>query len=131
MNVRNLTINDYEKLIPFWEENYFANEHDSFERLKLFLNKNPNLSILAEENGKIIGTALGSYDGRRGYIQKLVVDKSFRRKGLGKELIKKIIEKLQSSGITYIPIAVEEELVPFYEQSGFKKSGQIAMNINI
>ena len=91
MTFRGIDIQDYEKLIPFWKENYFVNEMDSRERFKLFLEKNPNLSILAEDDGVIVGTALGSFDGRRGYLQKVVVDKKLRKKGLGQQLVKKVI----------------------------------------
>ncbi len=131
MSFRDITIEDYSMLVPFWKENYFVNEHDSFERFKLFLEKNPGLSLLAEDNGNIVGTVLGSYDGRRGYIQKLVVDKAHRRKGLGQELVRRVIKKLQTVGVTYIPITVEKNLLPFYEKCGFRVTEQIAMNINI
>jgi len=46
-------------------------------------------------------------------------------------MVEKIIEKLKTLGATYIPIAVEKELVGFYEQCGFKTTDQIPMNINI
>ena len=126
-----LTISDYDRLIPFWKTNYFVNEMDSLEKFKLFLKKNPGLSIIAKENGKIIGTALGSFDGRRGYIQKLVVDKNYRKKGLGQQLVQEVIKKLRSAGASYIPVSVEENIVPFYEKCGFKKTCQIPMNVNI
>jgi len=131
MTFREIKIEDYNKLIPFWKENYFVGEMDSLDRFKLFLDKNPKLSFLAEDNGNITGTALGSFDGRRGYLQKVVVDKKFRRQGLGQQLVKKVIEKLKTLGATYIPVSVEEDLVGFYEQCGFKKTSQIPMNINI
>lgn len=131
MEFREITTEDYDKLVPFWKENYFMNEHDSKERFKLFLEKNLGLSILAEEDGEIIGSVLGSSDGRRGYIQKLVVRKDKRRKGLGKKLIENVIEKLRSTGASYIPLGVAEEYVSFYEKCGFKKTKQVAMNIDI
>lgn len=131
MTFREITIADYKNLIPFWEANYFVNEMDSKDRLKLFLEKNTNLSILAEENGVILGTALGSFDGRRGYIQKVVVDKEYRKKGVGQQLVEKVIAKLRALGATYVPISVEEELIHFYENCGFKKTTQLPMNIEI
>jgi ribosomal protein S18 acetylase RimI-like enzyme len=131
MTFRDIVLDDYENLISFWKENYFVGDMDGKERFQLFLEKNPNLSILAEEQGKIIGTALGSFDGRRGYLQKLTVDKTHRKQGLGQQLVEKIIEKLTDLGVTYIPIAVEEDLVHFYETCGFKKTTQVPMNMEI
>jgi ribosomal protein S18 acetylase RimI-like enzyme len=131
MNIREITIADYEILIPFWKENYFVNEMDSKDRFARFLEKNQHLSVLAEENGVIHGTALGSFDGRRGYLQKVVVGKEYRKKGIGLQLVKKVIEKLKLIGATYVPISVEEENIHFYQNCGFKKTKQVPMNIEI
>lgn len=128
MKIRTIALKDYDKLIQFWEAHYFIRGIDSLKYFKLFLEKNPNLSIFAEENGEIVGTALGSFDGRRGYIQKLVVHKNYRRKGIGQQLIKRAVKKLQAAGALYIPINCEEELVPFYIKCGFKKTGQLTMS---
>jgi ribosomal protein S18 acetylase RimI-like enzyme len=129
MKIRTIVLEDYDKLIQFWKTHYFVRGIDSLKYFKLFLEKNPNLSILAEENGEIIGTALGSFDGRRGYIQKLVVHKDYRRKGIGKELIKRVVKKLQAVGALYIPISCEAENIPFYTKCGFKKTGQVAISM--
>ncbi len=128
MKIRTIKLEDYNKLIQFWKDNYFLKGIDSFKYYKLFLRKNPHLSLLAEENDKIIGTALGSFDGRRGYIQKLVVHKDYRKKGIGKQLVKKIVKKLQNVGALYIPLNCEKELVPFYINCGFKQTGQVAVS---
>ena len=130
MIIRTITIKDHARLIPFWKENYFFNELDEFGPFKLFLGKNPNLSFLAEDDGNIVGTVLGSFDGRRGYVQKLVVRKDNRKQGLGKQLIEKIITALRKIGALYIPINAEEELTSFYEKCGFKKTTQIPMSIS-
>ncbi len=130
MKLRSIKLGDYEKLTEFWEKNYFVNELDEFDRFKLFLNKNPDLSILGEDNGKIVGTILGSFDGRRGYIQKLVVAKNFRKKGLGKQLIEAIVKKLQTLGALYIPVSCETTNVNFFQKSGFKKTDQVALSIS-
>lgn len=128
MKFREITVKDHAKLISFWKVHYFVRGIDSLKYFKLFLEKNPNLSILAEENGEIVGTALGSFDGRRGYIQKLVVHKNFRRKGIGQQLVKRVVKKLQAAGALYIPISCEEETVPFYEKCGFEKTGQVTVS---
>ncbi|MGE5041473.1 MAG: GNAT family N-acetyltransferase [Candidatus Levyibacteriota bacterium] len=129
--IREIMIQDYDNLIGFWGKNYFVGDMDSKDRLALFLEKNPGLSILMEENGGIIGTALGSFDGRRGYIQKVVVDTDHRKRGIGKQLVDHVITKLKDLGATYIPIAVEEELVHFYTTCGFQKTSLVPMKLEI
>lgn len=131
MNIREIKIEDYENLIPFWKENYFVSEMDSKDRFVLFLEKNPGLSILAEENGIIVGTELGSFDGRRGYIQKVVVDKTHRKQGLGQKLVEDVLSKLKDLGAVYVPIAVEKDLVNFYQNCGFNTKDQVPMGKDI
>ena len=129
MKIIEINFEDYESLIKFWKENYFINEMDSPDRFKLFLEKNPYLSFLMEDNGKIVGTVLGSFDGRRGYIQKLVTHKEYRRKRIGKQLIEMVVKELKSLGALYIPISCELGNTQFFEKSGFKKTNQMAMSI--
>ena len=102
---------------------------DNAERFKLFLDKNPHLSILIEDNCQIIGTALGSFDGRRGYIQKVVTSKELRGKGIGRKLVDEIVKRLHQLGVLCIPIAVEDKNITFYQKRGFKKTNQISMSL--
>jgi len=130
MTIRFISINDYARLVPFWKEHYFYNEMDELPGFTLFLNKNPGLGYLAEEGEEIIGTILGSFDGRRGYIQKLVVHKEKRKQGIGKKLLETVISKLVSMGVTYVPISIEPENIAFYEKMGFKRASGVAMNFS-
>lgn len=131
MKLRPITLEDYPKLISFWRKNYFVRGIDSLDRFKLFLEKNPDLSIVAERDVEIVGTVLGSFDGRRGYLQKLVVRKDMRGKGIGKKLIKEVVRRLKSLGVVYIPITCEAENIPFYEKCGFKNDKQATMSWEI
>lgn len=130
METRLITLDDHPKLIAFWTENYFVNEMDNLEHLKMFLERNPGLSFVTEDNGKIIGTILGSFDGRRGYMQKLVVDKNYRGQGIGKKLIDLTMKKLLDLGALYIPISCDSKNLPFYEKSGFKKTEQVTVGFS-
>lgn len=130
MKISSITIADYPKLIEFWKNNYLLTKLDEFERIKLFLEKNPGLSLVAEEKGKIIGTVLGSFDGRRGTLQKVVVSKTKRGKGVGRSIVKDAVKKLQSAGALDIRFNTAEELVHFYETCGFKKDSRPSMIIS-
>ncbi len=131
MNLRSITLEDHPGLILFWKKNYFVNELDSFEKFKIFLSKNPRLSILMEDRGETVGTILGSFDGRRGYIQKLVVRKDFRNIGIGKKLVKEAVKRLHRAGALYIPVRCEENTLGFYEKCGFKKTNQVSLGLNL
>lgn len=124
MKLRTIKLRDYDQLIRFWEKNYFVRGIDRLDRLRFFLEKNPDLSVVAESDGEIVGTVLGSFDGRRGYLQKLVVRKDMRGKGIGKKLVKEVVRRLKSLGVVYIHITCETENISFYEKCGFKHDKQ-------
>ena len=131
MRLRTITLDDHKKLIPFWKENYFVTEMDTIDHFQLFLEKNPDLSVLIEEDGEILGTALGSFDGRRGYIQKVVTRKNLRNHGIGKKVVQEIIKRLKTAGALYIPISIETELIPFYEKCGFMRKNSTSMSLDL
>lgn len=119
MITRAITISDFEKLKGFWIKNYKVSKRDDYSHLKVFFDKNPNLSTLIEEKSEIIGTCLASYDGRKGYIQKVVVDKDVQGKGIGKKLVTETLKKLKKVGALDIRVACDKSLIPFYESCGF------------
>jgi peptide alpha-N-acetyltransferase len=78
---------------------------------RYFLHRFPELCILAvdESDGKPIGCVVGKIDmeegqaGRgktmtTGYIGMLAVQSSYRRKGIGKSLVRKVLERMKSMG---------------------------------
>jgi putative acetyltransferase len=91
IELRELTINDYDEVINVWKrsDGVGLSDADSKEGIKRFLKRNPGLSYVAVDGGKIIGAALCGHDGRRGYIHHLAVEQERRRQGLGRSLVAK------------------------------------------
>ena len=89
--------------------------------------------LLHKDNEKRVGLIVGiinnddtiRYDfkaPKRGRITELVVDKEYRGKGIGKELLFKMKEHLKSNGCEKILIAVfgyNESAIRFYKENGF------------
>lgn len=53
------------------------------------------------------------------YIQDLMVHPDYQRKGIGTELMKKMIKYLTEKHIYIISVVYEESLKPFYDKFGF------------
>lgn len=68
-------------------------------RSAAFLERNRGLSVVAEDGGRLVGTALCGHDGRRGYIHHLSVAGSHRRHGIARALVARCLAKLHDSGI--------------------------------
>lgn len=69
MEIRTMTIADYEGVHDLWKTiRGFAirSIDDSKEGVERFLKRNPTASVVAVEDGKIVGSILCGHDGRRG-----------------------------------------------------------------
>jgi ribosomal protein S18 acetylase RimI-like enzyme len=67
--------------------------------LESFLARNPGLSLLALQQGRVVATVLCGHDGRRGLIHHLVVAPTCRRQGVGRLLLNRGLATLASAGI--------------------------------
>jgi ribosomal protein S18 acetylase RimI-like enzyme len=57
---------------------------------------------------------------RRGYIEDVVVDESVRAQGIGRRLVRELLDRL--AGVELVALDCGNELVPFYTSLGFVRS---------
>ena len=82
MQIRPMTINDYDEVFAMWQITTKralskADERDQIER---YLLRNAGMSQVAVVDGKIVGTVLAGHDGRRGFIHHMAVLPDYRRR---------------------------------------------------
>ncbi|OGO77956.1 MAG: GNAT family N-acetyltransferase [Clostridiales bacterium GWB2_37_7] len=101
MQLRSMTIEDYEKVYDLWSNTpgVGLSEADEQHEINSFLERNPGLFFVYESFGEIIGTILCGTDGRRGYIHHLVIKESYRGRGLGKQLVQRCLDGLKKLNI--------------------------------
>ena len=70
LTYREMTIEDYEASISLWSktEGVVLNDGDSRTAIANYLERNPRLSFVCEEDGRLLGTILCGHDGRREYL---------------------------------------------------------------
>ena len=125
MEIRKMTIQDYEKVYELWmscKNMGFNDIDDSKEGISRFLERNPNTSFVAIQNEKLIGIILGGHDGRRGYIYHLSVNVNYRKNGIGSELVKNCLESFKQEKISKVALLVfkyNEVGNLFWEKQGF------------
>ena len=125
MDIRVMTIADYEKAYDLWLKtpNMGLNDlDDSKEGIHKYLMRNPNTCFIAEEDGVIIGVILSGHDGRRGFIYHTAVLGGEQRQGIGTALVEAAMSALKSEGITKVALVVKsgnEKGNAFWEKREF------------
>jgi ribosomal protein S18 acetylase RimI-like enzyme len=92
---------------------------DEPEEIQKKLSRDPDLFLVAEADGKLIGTVIGGFDGRRGMIYHLAVEASFRKQGIGEMLMSEVERRLKEKGCikSYLLVTTENEsAMHFYEK---------------
>ena len=117
---------DYARVISLWqtiETGMHIGPSDAPEEIKKKIERDPDLFLVAEQNGEIIGTIIGAFDGRRGMIYHLAVHNAFRRQGIGQALLAEVEKRLKEKGCIKCLLMVLEDnetAKRFYEESGWK-----------
>lgn len=87
----------------------------------------PGVSVGAWDGEKLIGFARAVSDGVfRAYIEDVVVDEAYRRRGVGDRLIHVLMDELRH--LEVVSLFCEEDLTTFYERNGFQKTSQVVMH---
>lgn len=123
---------DYQEAYALWQrcEGIGLSSADSSCAIKAFLERNPGLSFIAREGGRLIGTALCGTDGRRGYLYHLAVDPADRRRGIGEKLAQRCLEALKAAGMEKCHIMVfssNREGRLFWEKTGWKLREELVL----
>ena len=84
---------DFPQVENLWtsmERGVSLGRSDTPDEIQKKLARDPDLFLIAEENGQIIGTVIGGYDGRRGLLYHLAVAASYRERGIGSRLMDEV-----------------------------------------
>jgi N-acetylglutamate synthase-like GNAT family acetyltransferase len=85
----------------------------------------PDDSVTAVSDGEIVGATTVACHIERGVLGHVVVKDGWRKKGIGKSMMIKVIEKLDAKGIAIIELYSVPHAVEFYRQLGFRKIGDL------
>lgn len=125
MKISKMTIDDYEEVYSLWlscKGMGLNNLDDSREGIESFLKRNPDTCFIAEKDNKTVGAILAGNDGRRGYIYHTAVLPEYRSIGIGKALVKTVLDALDELGINKAALVVfnrNEGGNAFWEKLGF------------
>ena len=105
--VRTMKLEDFEQVHDLWMSIKgfgIRSVDDSREGIEVFLKRNPTTSVVAEEDGRIVGAILCGHDGRRGCLYHVCVEKGYRRRGIGKAMVVYCMNALKSEHINKVSL---------------------------
>ncbi|KAA9374392.1 GNAT family N-acetyltransferase [Microbispora cellulosiformans] len=92
-------LDDVEAVLRFWLESAEnTDRHDDAAKVTALVERDPEALIIAEIDGRVVGTLIAGWDGWRASLYRLAVDPAERRKGIGSQLIRAAEERFRKYG---------------------------------
>lgn len=111
IEIRSLADESPEALLALWQR---AGLHcrpvgrDHPDRLAAEFARNRDLALGAYREGALVGAVMGTDDGRKGWINRLVVDPVHQRQGVAGRLLAAVEAALEDRGRTVIAALIED-----------------------
>ena len=123
-NIRPFALADSEAVIAIWEACQMTVPwNDPHKDIARKMQVNPELFLVAAgEDGRIVGTVMGGYEGHRGWINYLAVSPDCQHQGIGRALMDAVEAKLAALGCAKINLQVRSSnraVIQFYGHLGY------------
>ena len=100
-------------------EGWWIESNDDVDLVKQII-AGSHCFMIVEDEGRVKGMGRAISDGvSDAYIQDVAVDKAFRGRGIGKEIILRLVNRLNQDGVNWVGLIAERGSHPFYERMGF------------
>lgn len=118
---------DYDAVYALWANagpGIHLRRSDTPEEIAKKVQRDPDLFLLAEQDGELVGAVMGGFDGRRGLVYHLAVRAEHRGQGIGSRLMNELETRLRQKGCLKVYLLVTRdntEVVSFYENHGWEQ----------
>ncbi|MGX5696419.1 GNAT family acetyltransferase [Agromyces soli] len=131
ISIRPFAVADTEAVVALWSESGLVKPwNDPYLDIERKLAVQPELFLVAEAGGTVVGTAMVGYEGHRGWVNYLAVDPSLRGGGLGRRLMAEAERLLVERGCPKLNLQVRTtntEVLAFYERLGYVADDAVSL----
>lgn len=133
MRVRSYCDADREAVVALWRSAFpeAPARNDPVRDVARMSAFQPDLFLVAEQQGCVVGTARAGYDGHRGWLHRVAVEPGLRRRGVGRALVREAERRLaERYGCPKLNLQIrgdDPEPQGFYERLGYATEPRISM----
>lgn len=124
IGIRAFQLPDTEAVVSLWQTTGLTRPwNNPYQDIARKLKVQPELFLVAEERGEIVGTVMAGYDGHRGWLYYLASDPSRRGEGIARALVESAEHLLLEMGCPKVQLMVRPDndiARGFYEALGFE-----------
>lgn len=107
--LREFALADYAAVDELWRRaGLWIRPSDAAAQLALKLERDPDLFLVACAGPRVIGVAMGGWDGRRAYVYHLAVDPDWQRRGVAGRLMGELEERFRAKGAVKAKLQILE-----------------------
>lgn len=122
---------DTEQVVALWQACGLTRPwNDPHKDIERKLQQEPELFIVAEHDGQLLGSVMAGYDGHRGWIYYLSVLPQYQSQGLGKSLVQQAEQRLSSKGCPKIQLMIRHDnsgVQDFYRTLGYEQAEVVVL----
>ncbi len=131
MTIRTANTHDAGKLVALWREAGLRFDPSAVAaELRSVLDRDDLVLVDVDDEGEIAGAVLGTFDGRRGWVNRLAVREDMRGNGVGGRLLAELERRLTALGCRKVNLLIEPDNSPatgFYARQGYRPDDLIFM----
>jgi len=131
VKIREASKSELSNILQLWNDAELIHKplgRDRLENLQNQMNASNFCILLAEQNSLLIGSVMVTHDGRKGWINRLVVLKKFRNQGIAMALIKEAERWLSDQDIEIYAALIDDPNDPsmnLFSKAGYTKHTDI------
>lgn len=131
MKIRSFESEDQDSVIALWQAcNLLVPWNDPQKDIQRKLKMGTELFLVGELDGWIMATAMGGYEGHRGWVNYLAIVPEHQGKGYARQIMEDLEERLLALGCPKLNLQVRSknvEVIRFYEALGYQVDACVSL----